>query len=207
MHYGHLLSIPEGSSFTLYDSLPSSAQSIIFPGLSPIIRKLFHPKCPQLATCLSTWLFFFFSPNVFDFLWRHETSPTPAASEQQRGALLQRWHWVWTWDAVLHSICKATCSPFPMPASCQKKYPDNTWERLSLGPAADCRLPVLNTRQNRRGLCSWMSSSDKGNSGWKMPSFWKTGQRVRLQTDRWYENLTEQNETSDSNYLEAVCCP
>lgn len=65
MHYGHLLSIPEGSSFTLYDSLPSSTQSIIFPGLSPIIRKLFHPKCPQLATCLSTWLFFFFFPPMY----------------------------------------------------------------------------------------------------------------------------------------------
>lgn len=186
---------------------PPALRASSFLDFLPLSGSYFTRNVPSLLHACQRDFFFFFSPNVFDFLWRHETSPTPAASEQQRGALLQRWHWVWTWDAVLHSICKATCSPFLMPASCQKKYPDNTWERLSLGPAADCRLPVLNTRQNRRGLCSWMSSSDKGNSGWKMPSFWKTGQRVRLQTDRWYENLTEQNETSDSNYLEAVCCP
>lgn len=105
------------------------------------------------------------------------------------------------------SICKATCSLFPLPASCQKKYPDNTWERLSLGPAADCQLLVLSTRQNRRGLCSWMSSSDKRHSGWKMPCSWKTRQHQRLQADHWYENLTEQSETSNNNYLKAFCFP
>lgn len=52
--------------------------------------------------------------------------PHLSCNKQWQGALLQHWRRLWTQDAVLHSVCKAMLPPFPMPASCQKKYPDNT---------------------------------------------------------------------------------
>lgn len=117
--------------------------------------------------------FFFFSIVVI--IW---TFPATSSSQEQCYSTSTGF----TPKMLCYTAFANLLPPFPMLAIYQRKYSDNTWKILSLEPRAGFCLLVLRTRQNRRGLCSWMSSSDRI-SGKKLHYSWTARQHLRLNRD------------------------